>query len=415
MVASFFYPVAYTGIALNAIFLFALVFYFILYLERKDFGKAKYLKHYPSIAVLIPAYNSIRTIEKCLESVKKIKYPRKFEIFVVDDGSTDGTTEVLKKFGGIKLISFGKNCGKAAALNIGLKKIKVDFVACIDSDTYPEEGVFLKMMGYFEEKSMAAVTCLVLPDKKEKIVQKVQFYEYITSFGLWSTVMSSIDSIFVAPGPLTIFRKKIFDVVGYYEEGNLTEDMEMGLRLRRNNYKIGTCFEARVYTDIPDTWQKLFKQRDRWYRGSVSNFVRYKDLFFNRKNPHLGFFTLPYSFAMQLVSIAILLRVLFYIAKDSINFVLVFFNFFSLGGSVVIVFKDFVIPPVLLFFIISNIFVASYAYLSFKMVNYSPPKGDLLAILLVVLVYPYFIILTYSQSFFKEVFGARSSWVRVST
>ncbi len=187
LILSLIMPVFYTLVIMNFFLLFALVFFMLLYIEKKpDWGKAKLAKKFHSISILIPVYNSKRTIKQCIDSVKAIQYPSKLEIVVVDDGSTDGTREYLEKVKGIKLIKLKKNSGKAIALNTGLKHIKTEFVACIDSDTYPEKEIFMKLSGYLEEEKVGAITCLILPDKKASLIQKIQFFEYATGleFGL---------------------------------------------------------------------------------------------------------------------------------------------------------------------------------------------------------------------------------------
>jgi len=414
LVASFILPLFVTVIVVNFFLLFVLVLFLTLYLSDKDQGKAKYLKNYPSLSILIASYNSKRTIVECINSVKNLKYPRKLEIVVVNDGSTDGSELMLKKMKGITLINLKKNSGKAVALNTGLKFIKNDYVACIDSDTYPESDTFLKTMGYFTDAKVGAVTCLILPDKKQSLIQRIQFIEYAMGFGLWTTLLSSIDSMTMIPGPMTIFKREFFVKAGGYEDGNLTEDMEIGLRLQKYGYKIKTCFEAVAYTDIPDTLGKLFKQRDRWYRGRIFNLMGYKELFFSKKNFDLGFFSLPYLFALELVSVIMLFKVGFLFIENLSRFVIVQSGLVALTSSVVIVLKEIILPSSVIFLITSYCLVLLYMYISLRLIHYKPTGLDYLAILINLLFYPLFVTVVYFQSFIKEMLGVRSSWVRVS-
>ena len=413
--ASFFFPDIYLIIAFNAIFLFSLFFYLMLFLHKQDLGKARKPKHFPSVTVVIPVFNSKNTIVQCIDSIKKINYPKKVSIVAVDDASTDGSRELLEKINGIELIKLPKNSGKAAALNSALQKVKTDFVVCIDSDSYPEENVLMKSMGYFEDEKVAAVTCLVLPDKRDTFVRKIQFLEYAISFGLNNTLLSSIDSSYVVPGPFTIFRKSVFEKVGYYEAGNLAEDMEFGLRLKDHSLKIINCYDAVVYTDVPHDWFGLFIQRNRWCRGGVFNFIRYKKLLFNKKNPDFGFFVMPFVFASQVLIVAVLARMLLFFVHDLFVFFSVSFNYFSLGGPVFVDLSRFALPSSFLFFLISYIFVGIYFWVCFKSINYAPNRRDFFPLLILIFIYPYFITFTYSQGYFKEMIGVRGSWRRVST
>jgi len=415
LLASFSWPPIILIVAFNALFLFNLFLYFMLYLNKKDFGAARMPKKFPSLAVVVPVYNSMNTIAKCIDSIKAMKYPKEIQIVVVDDCSTDGTREFLEKVKGITLIKHEKNGGKAAALSTGIKKAGEKFIALIDSDSYPEKAALLKMMGYFEDKKIAAVTCLVLPDKKKTLLQKIQFIEYLSGFGLNNTLLSSIGSSYVVPGPLTIFRREVFDVVGNFEAGNLAEDMEFGLRMKKHGMNIANCYEALVLTDVPATIKNLFIQRDRWYRGAAFNFIRYKQLMFNKENRDFGMFMMPFLFFTQVLIIAVLIRLVIFFFRDILVSLNIAATYFSLGGSVTVGFVQSSVPPSLLFFIITYVCVALYFWLCFRTVKYKPKLSDFAPLLILIFIYPYFISIIYSQGYFKEIFGVKAKWRRVST
>jgi len=414
MFASFFLPNIVLLIAFNAIFLFALLFYLLLFLNKSSHGMANYPKTFPSVSIIIPMYNSKGTIKTCIESVKKIKWPGKLEIVVVDDCSTDGSSEILKKFKGIKVITQKKNMGKAVALNTGFSKSSSEYVVCIDSDSYPEEDILLKTVGYFEDKNVAAVTCLVLPDKKDLLIQKIQHIEYLAGFGLNNTLLSSISSSYVIPGPYAIIRKSVFENVGYFQQGNLAEDMEFGLRLKKHGLKIISCFDAVVYTDIPNNWGGLFKQRDRWSRGGIFNFIKYRELFFNKKNPDFGFFLMPFLFATQILTVAIVLRTLIFLLNDFFITVSVITKYLLLGGFFYIDFSSIILPSSVYFFAGTYLIVVVYFLLAFKLTKQKLALSDVPILLILMFIYPYFITLIYSQSYFKEMLGVKGEWLRVS-
>jgi cellulose synthase/poly-beta-1,6-N-acetylglucosamine synthase-like glycosyltransferase len=414
MFASFFLPNIILLVAFNSIFLFALLFYLILFLNKSSHGAASYPKTFPSVSIIIPMYNSKNTLKACIESVKKIKWPGKLEIVVVDDCSTDGSREILKKFKGIKVITHKKNSGKAIALNNGFSKSNSEFVVCIDSDSYPEEDILLKTVGYFEDKNVAAVTCLVLPDKKDLLIQKIQHIEYLAGFGLNNTLLSSISSSYVIPGPYAILRKSVFESVGYFQQGNLAEDMEFGLRLKKHGLKIISCFDAVVYTDIPNNWRGLFKQRDRWCRGGIFNFIKYRELFFNKKNPDFGFFMMPFLFATQILTVAIVLRALIFLLNDFFLSASIIFRYFLLGGFFYIDLSNIILPSSIYFFAGTYLIVILYFLLAFKLTKRKISLGDVPILLMLMFIYPYFITLIYSQSYFKEMLGVKGKWLRVS-
>lgn len=412
---SLFLPVIFTLVIVNFFLLYVMVLFLLVHLDKKDFGKAKYPKRFGSVTVLVPVYNSMGTIQNCMKHIKAIKYPGKLELVFVDDGSTDGSRDFLEKQKGIRLIKLKKNSGKAIALNTALKTIKTEFVACMDSDTYPEENVLLKTLGYFEEEKVGAVTCLILPDKKGSLLHRIQFFEYATSFGLWCTILSYIDSMSMIPGPMTVFKRKVFDVVGDYDPNNLTEDMDIGLRLQEHGFKIRTCYEAVALTDVPDTWKKLFKQRDRWYRGRIFNLMIHNNLFFNKENKSLGFFSIPYLFSLELISMVLLVRLAILFLNNALTMIASEVIAFSATNAVFVTIPHFFMTSTAIFFFFSYFFVFLYIYFSLKTVNYKPDFFDIIVILINILLYPFFITIVYGQGFFKELFGVRAKWVRVST
>jgi glycosyltransferase involved in cell wall biosynthesis len=89
----------------------------------------------PLVSVIIPSYNYIDYIGKCLESVLSQDYSR-IELIVVDDGSTDGTVELLKNFGGISKLILQENRGVSIARNRGLLEATGDFIAFLDADDF---------------------------------------------------------------------------------------------------------------------------------------------------------------------------------------------------------------------------------------------------------------------------------------
>lgn len=412
---SFFFPAIYVWIAFNALVLFGVLFYLVLFLGNSSAGRAKAPKSFPTVSVVIPCFNSKSTIAECIESIKKLRYPKKIEIIVVDDCSTDGTGEILKKINGITLVNLKKNSGKSVAFNTGLKKARSEFVLGIDSDSYPEKDLLYKTLGYFEDDSVGAVTCLIIPDKNKTVIQRIQYFEYLSSFGMNNSLLSSINSSYVVPGPMTIFRRSIFSKVGFFEPGILAEDMDWGLRLKKHGMKIMSCVDAVVKTDIPSSWRGLFKQRDRWYRGGAFNFMRHKSLMFNSTNKDFGFFVMPFMFFTQVLTIALILRLLFYFFRDFYTTVSVLANFLLLGGNITLDPAGFIVPPGIIFFVLTYAVIAAYFGISFWFAKKSPSLRDIPILVMLIFIYPYFITFTYSQSYFKEMFGVRAKWVRVST
>ena len=115
----------------------------------------------------------------------------------------------------------------------------------------------------------------------------------------------------MTPGPLTIFRKRVFDDLGPYRHGHNTEDMEIAYRMHKNHYRIEHCNDAYVYTNTPATIRKLYKQRLRWIYGFINNTLDYKSVLFRKKYGNFSLFTLPMSM-ISFLSVSYLFSRLFY-------------------------------------------------------------------------------------------------------
>lgn len=150
--------------------------------------------------------------------------------------------------------------------------------------------------------------------------------------------MGNLDCVHVAPGPFSVYRKEVLDKLGGFSENNLTEDMEISLRLQKHNYRIIQLINTSVYTIVPRTFKGFYKQRNRWYKGSLLNLFDYRKLIFNRKYGDFGMLQLPRTLFGGLIAILALTYVFMnYIFSPLIKFIhdfrFVEFNFFSRIGD----------------------------------------------------------------------------------
>jgi cellulose synthase/poly-beta-1,6-N-acetylglucosamine synthase-like glycosyltransferase len=276
------------------------VFFFITFIEnRKKIvirnGKIK-LETYPSVTITVPCWNEENTVEKTINSLLGLNYPKdKLKIFLIDDGSTDNTWNVINKFKDYPNIKvFQKeNGGKFTALNLGLQYTETDFFGGLDADSFAEPESLVRIMSFFEKDSntMAVAPSVIISNSKN-IFKKAQKAEY--NMGVYfKKMLCFLGAINVTPGPMTIFKKKVFDDLGGYCHGHNTEDMEIAYRMQKNNYKIEHCNDAYVYTNTPETTKKLYKQRLRWIYGFLNNTIDYRKVLFKKKYGNFAVFTLP--------------------------------------------------------------------------------------------------------------------------
>ncbi|KKR42973.1 MAG: Glycosyltransferase involved in cell wall biogenesis [Parcubacteria group bacterium GW2011_GWF1_40_6] len=276
------------------------VFFFVTFLEnRKKIiirnSKTKLIS-YPSVTIVVPCWNEEGTVAKTVHSLLDLDYPQdKVKIFLINDGSTDDTKNVIDKFAEIPNIKvFHKeNGGKFTALNLGLEKSETDFFGCLDADSFVDPEALVRIMSYFEKDSLTmAVAPAVVVHNPRSIVQFAQQTDY--SMGLFfKKMLGFLGAINVTPGPFTIFRKKVFNDLGPYKHAHSTEDMEIAYRMQKHNYKIENCNDAFVYTNTPETIKKLYKQRLRWIYGFLNNTLDYRGVLFRRKYGNFALFTLP--------------------------------------------------------------------------------------------------------------------------
>ena len=286
----------YTFVALYFLFLFTLVF---VQNRREIFTNPKTEKNF-SVSVLIPAFNEEDSIKETVETVLKSDYKNIREILILNDGSTDKTLEIAKelerKHPLVKVID-KKNSGKADSLNYGINIAKGELIAVVDADSYPDERAIRLMAGFFEDEKTGAVTTRILVREKDNFLRKMQAIEYkVTPFT--RKLLEFLDSIYVTPGPLVIYRRSAFVKIGGFDAKNMTEDIEATWHLIHDGYKIKMSFISESMTVAPNTLGKWFKQRIRWNIGGYQTILKYKK-FFLRKGM-LGFFILPF-FSISLV------------------------------------------------------------------------------------------------------------------
>lgn len=282
--------------------LFFEVFILITYFEAREelkFEKKlleKEIRDYPTVAIIVPSYNEEKTVVGTVNSLLALDYPKdRLSLYLIDDGSTDKTLEVMNTFidnPQIKIFTKQNEGSKYAALNFGLSKINADLVGCLDADSYVAPDALKLMIPFFEDQLTMAVTPSIKIFEPKNILQHIQKMEYTWGIFL-RRMLSSMGALYVTPGPFSIFRTRVFRDLGVYKEAHHTEDLEMALRMQKNHYKIVNSVSAHVFTVAPHRLKALYKQRVRWTYGFINNSFDYRDMYFKKKYGHIGMFILP--------------------------------------------------------------------------------------------------------------------------
>ncbi len=309
--------------------LYVQIFFLITFFEKRK--KIEYrkgvtkLSYYPSISVVVPCWNEEKTVEKTLNSLLNLDYPKdKLSIIAVDDGSTDKTWEVLKSFerySNIKIIQ-KENGGKHTAVNYAIANSESEFVSCLDADSFVDPQALKRIMTYFErDPKTMAVSPSILIDKPKSMTQTLQKVEYEWAVFL-KKILGILGGIYVTPGPFSVFRRKVFDDLGLFRKAHNTEDMEIAFRMQKNHYKIDQCNDAFVYTTGPKTIIALYKQRLRWIYGFIMNTFDYRNILFKKEYGTFSLLAVPAGF-VSIIAVPYILGILLYqITKSIINFII---------------------------------------------------------------------------------------------
>src|SRR3989344_5260505 len=289
--------------------LFLSIFWLLVLFSPEQEQKKKKLETYPFFSAIVPAHNEERSIEATMQSLVNLDYPKdKIEIIVVPNACTDRTSELVENFIArhllqkIIMIDLASS-GKGKAMNTGLAVAQGEYFACLDADSFIAPNGLQALLPIFEQDQNIAAVCPLLKVKNpQNILQKVQWYEYVVNM-FYKFLNAKLDCIHVTPGPFSVYKTKIIKDLGGYDETTITEDLEIAIRLQKHQYKIIQTFDTVVETIVPNTWKKLFRQRIRWYKGSVDNSIKYKNLIFNKKYGDFGIVRMPTIILSGLIAI----------------------------------------------------------------------------------------------------------------
>lgn len=365
---------------------FSFLFMLLFATNRKAFSSIPAMAKLPRVSILVPARNEADSIARTVRSLKALDYPKgRCEVIVIDDGSTDETAAIAKAAGASKVIRTdrcmkGKINGKAAALNAGLAAARGEIIACVDADSIPEKGALLKSVPFFSDESVGAVTSRIFVASDKKWLGKLQKIEY--AMIAWSRkLFEFIDSIYVTPGPFSLYRKSLLVESGGFDEKNVTEDIEIAWRILDKGYKIKMS-PAVAHTDAPQSFRQWWKQRIRWNVGGIQTSMKYRGSMFRRDT--FGSFILPFftlSYALSLLALSIFVYLIYLWALKNIQFM---WSAYSVGLNPVRGIEPFFLPDMFTIFGLL-IFVFSVAIVNYGMKEMGHPRTP--ATMLYMLVY----------------------------
>jgi cellulose synthase/poly-beta-1,6-N-acetylglucosamine synthase-like glycosyltransferase len=274
----------------------SLVFATLAILEKLREKRTHYDESYrPPVSVLIAAYNEEKVIARTVDSILANGY-EELEIVVVDDGSKDGTLEVLREHFGenpkVRILT-QPNGGKSAALNNAIAHSAHEILVAVDADTLFRAGTIAKLARHFKDPQVGAVSGNARVGNRRKWITRFQSIEYIYGFNLDRRALDYLNAITVVPGAVGAWRKRLVTELDGFGHDTLAEDADLTLAVRRLGNIVRYEQEAIAYTEAPEDTKSLAKQRFRWSFGTLQAAWKHRDALFAPRYGTLGFVALP--------------------------------------------------------------------------------------------------------------------------
>ncbi|SDR77000.1 glycosyltransferase [Gramella sp. MAR_2010_147] len=405
------------GIIISSGYTFAAVFSFleIRDYKRKNNFQAEFAllqsSNLPAISILAPAYNEEANVVENVRSLLTLNYPS-YEIVIINDGSTDNTLQELlttfdmhrqaflyhpfiptKKVKGVyksKNKSFKNltvvdklNGGKADALNTGINVCENEIICCIDVDCILENDALLKLVKPFLNNTKKVIasggiirvanSCTIEDGRILEVklpntfLARAQIIEYFRAFLMGRMAWSRLDGLLLISGAFGMFDKEVVIQAGGYNPDTVGEDMELLVRMRKEMrekeipYTVGFVPNPLCWTEVPQKWKILHRQRNRWTRGTAETLWLHKKMLFNPKYGVLGILSTPYWFFFEWLAPLIEFLGLFYLI-----FLIVFSD---LNWGVYLIFFG-VVYSFAILFSITALFFEEFSFQQYKKPKY---------------------------------------------
>ena len=234
---------------------------------------------YPQITVQLPIYNEKYVVERLIDAVSKLDYPKtKLEIQILDD-STDETSQIiLKKIESlrpfelnIKFIHREDRRGyKAGALGHGLKLADGEFIAIFDADFLPEPDFLKNTIKHFSDPEVGVVqTRWTHLNSEYSLLTKLQAFALDAHFSIEQSARNSVGGFMNFNGTGGMWRKKCIESSGGWAFDTLTEDLDLSYRAQLKGWKFKYLQDITTPAELPVVMQAIKSQQFRWSKGAA--------------------------------------------------------------------------------------------------------------------------------------------------
>ena len=350
---------------------------FFKHLRRAEYSGADDMFRSPltlPVSVIVPAYNEGAGIGAAVQAMTALRYPR-YEIVVVDDGSSDDTFELLRaQFDLVEVprvvpgevpyrtqvlsvhvaranpetltVVRKTNGGKADALNVGINLARHPLICMVDADSVLDPDALLSVAKPFGDDPLRVAACggvvriangckviggrVVDVRMPRQWLVRVQVVEYLRAFLMGRTGWSRLGGLVVISGAFGIFRRDLVVQIGGMAHDTIGEDAELVVRLhhhlreRKQDYRVIFVAEPVSWSEAPSSLKVLGRQRRRWHRGIAEILSKHRRMILNPRYGRIGLIALPYYVVFELlapfVELAALVLVPLGLWADAVDF-----------------------------------------------------------------------------------------------
>lgn len=239
-------------------------------------------KEIPFVTIQLPIYNEKYVVERLLDNISKIEYPKsKLEIQVLDDSTDDSVEDTAERVNALQQAGLdiqhirreNREGFKAGALKEGLKIAKGDFIAIFDADFLPDSDWLKKTVIYFKDEEIGVVqTRWGHINRDYSTLTKIQAFALDAHFTLEQVGRNSKGHFINFNGTAGIWRKECIIDAGNWEGDTLTEDLDLSYRAQLKNWKFKYLEDVETPAELPVVISAARSQQFRWNKGGAENF-----------------------------------------------------------------------------------------------------------------------------------------------
>jgi cellulose synthase/poly-beta-1,6-N-acetylglucosamine synthase-like glycosyltransferase len=273
---------------------FIMIFYHNKYRNVKHTSKP--VENFtPKVTIQLPLYNELYVVERLINAVCEIEYPRNMmEIQVLDD-STDETTAITRKIveekqkDGFDIVHVrrGTRQGfKAGALKEGLKTAKGEYIAIFDADFIPNKNFLKKTLSFFSDEKVGMVqTRWEHINGDYSILTKAQALALDGHFVIEQTVRNKAGFFINFNGTGGIWKRECIEDAGNWHADTLTEDLDLSYRAQLNGWRFVFLQDFTSPAELPSEINALKTQQFRWTKGAIETAKKILPLVWRSKVP----------------------------------------------------------------------------------------------------------------------------------